>query len=86
MENNMQTNTEHNHQKTHITSDTSFTPDKNSTETPMTDHSLNESENNQQSLHNNTGDQTSGGSNRDSGYEIEEDIEIETFSPCSRKM
>ena len=42
MENNMQTNPEQNNQKSYVTSDTSFTPDKNTHETPMTDHSLNE--------------------------------------------
>ena len=44
MENNMQTNSEQNKQKSYVTSDTSFTPDKNTHETPMTDHSLNENE------------------------------------------
>lgn len=68
----------------------------------MTDHSLNENEDSREqkqtqsdnisSQSNRTSDtnegyQASGGSNRDSGYEIEEeDIEVDSFSPCSRKM
>ena len=102
MENNMQTNPEQNNQKSYVTSDTSFTPDKNTHETQMTDHSLNENEDSREqkqtqsdnisSQSNRTSDtnegyQASGGSNRDSGYEIEEeDIEVDSFSPCSRKM
>ena len=47
MENNTQTNQER--QKSHISSDISFTPDKKTNETPMTDHSLNaEKSSNQQ--------------------------------------
>ena len=82
MENNTQTNQER--QKSHISSDISFTPDKKTNETPMTDHSLNaEKSSNQQKQ---TGDQASGGSNRDSGYEAKGAEETDSFSSCGRKM
>ena len=38
MENNLQSNSEQNKQKSYVTSDTSCNPDKNTHETPMTDH------------------------------------------------